>query len=99
MFDTSNFAQGLALGLGMFVCPGPKDVLILRQAISRRPPIEMIAAGVLSDALLIWLGMASHGRAEPGAGVAERCSVGRRVPHGLAWAAGRKTCGRRHFGP
>ena len=58
MFDISTFSQGLALGLGMFVCPGPKDVLILRQALSRRPAAELIAVGVLSDALLIWLGMA-----------------------------------------
>lgn len=58
MFDISAFAQGLALGLGMFVCPGPKDVLILRQALFQRPSIELIAVGTLSDALLIWLGMA-----------------------------------------
>lgn len=58
MFDISAFAQGLALGLGMFVCPGPKDVLILRQALVRRPAIALVAVGTLSDALLIWLGMA-----------------------------------------
>ena len=58
MFDISTFAQGLTLGLGMFVCPGPKDVLILRQALIRQPAAELIAVGVLSDALLIWLGMA-----------------------------------------
>ena len=58
MFDISTFTQGLALGLGMFVCPGPKDVLILRQALFRQPAAELIAVGVLSDALLIWLGMA-----------------------------------------
>lgn len=56
--DIAAFAQGLALGLGMFVCPGPKDVLILRQALIQRPAIKLIAVGVLSDALLIWLGMA-----------------------------------------
>lgn len=58
MFDISASAQGLALGLGMFVCPGPKDVLILRQALFQRPLVELIAVGTLSDALLIWLGMA-----------------------------------------
>lgn len=58
MFDFSTFAQGLALGLGMFICPGPKDVLILRQALFRQPAVELIAVGVLSDAFLIWLGMA-----------------------------------------
>jgi len=58
MFDISSFMQGLALGLGLFICPGPKDVLILRQALLRRSPVELIAVGFLSDALLIWLGMA-----------------------------------------
>jgi L-lysine exporter family protein LysE/ArgO len=46
MFDTSAYAQGLALGLGMFVCPGPKDLVILRQALLRRPAAELLAAGV-----------------------------------------------------
>lgn len=58
MFDISAFAQGLALGLGMFVCPGPKDILILRQALFRRSAVELIAVGTVSDAFLIWLGMA-----------------------------------------
>ena len=58
MFDNSAFAQGLVLGLGMFVCPGPKDILILRQALLRHSAIELIVVGVLSDALLIWIGMA-----------------------------------------
>lgn len=58
MFDTSSFAQGFAIALGMFVCPGPKDVLILRQALYRRPATDLIAVGVLSDAFLIWVGMA-----------------------------------------
>jgi L-lysine exporter family protein LysE/ArgO len=58
MFDTSALLQGLALGLGMFVVPGPKDILILRQALSQRPAVELVFIGVLSDALLIWLGLA-----------------------------------------
>lgn len=58
MFDISAFVQGFALGLGMFVCPGPKDVLILRQALFQRPATELLAVSALSDALLIWLGMA-----------------------------------------
>lgn len=58
MFDISSFAQGLVLGLGLFVCPGPKDVLILRQALLRRPAAELVAVGTLSDSCLIWLGMA-----------------------------------------
>lgn len=58
MIDISVFAQGLALGLGMFVCPGPKDVLIARCALLRHPAVDLIAVGTLSDALLICLGMA-----------------------------------------
>ena len=58
MFDISSFAQGLALGLGMFVCPGPKDLLILQRALSPHRALELVAIGVLSDALLIGLGMA-----------------------------------------
>jgi L-lysine exporter family protein LysE/ArgO len=58
MFDTASFVQGLVLGLGMFVCPGPKDVLILRQALLQRSSLELISVAVLSDVLLIWMGMA-----------------------------------------
>ena len=58
MFDTPTFLQGLALGLAIFICPGPKDVVILRQALLGRPAIELIAVGFLSDAVLIWLGIA-----------------------------------------
>ncbi len=58
MFDISSFAQGFALGLGMFVCPGPKDLMIARHALLRHPAADLIAIGALSDALLISLGMA-----------------------------------------
>lgn len=58
MFDISALAQGFVLGLGMFVCPGPKDIRILRQALFQRSATELAAIGTLSDALLIWLGMA-----------------------------------------
>ena len=58
MFDNSAFVQGFILGLGMFFCPGPKDILILRQALLRGSATELIFIGVLSDALLIWIGMA-----------------------------------------
>jgi L-lysine exporter family protein LysE/ArgO len=58
MFDIPAFMNGLALGLGIFVCPGPKDVLILRQALLGRPSLELVAVGCVSDAVLIWLGIA-----------------------------------------
>lgn len=58
MFDIPTFVNGLALGLGIFTCPGPKDLLILRQALLGRPAFELIAIGCISDTLLIWLGIA-----------------------------------------
>jgi L-lysine exporter family protein LysE/ArgO len=57
MFDISAFAQGFAIGLGMFVCPGPKDVLILREALRRRGLFGLILIGSLSDAFLISIGI------------------------------------------
>lgn len=57
MFDYSSFAQGFALALGMFVCPGPKDLVILRQALRLRSTAELLTVGVGSDALLITLGV------------------------------------------
>lgn len=75
MFDTSSFAQGFAIALGMFVCPGPKDVLILRQALYRRPASELIAVGVLSDAFLVWLGMAGLSAALNGEPTLQRAAL------------------------
>jgi L-lysine exporter family protein LysE/ArgO len=57
MFDTPTFVQWLALALAIFVSPGPKDLLILRQALLGRPSVELIAVGFISDAVLIWLGI------------------------------------------
>lgn len=87
MFDISSFAQGLVLGLGLFVCPGPKDVLILRQALCRRSAAELIAVATLSDACLIWLGMAGASaalnRAPTWQNAALWLGVGLMVAHGL----------------
>jgi L-lysine exporter family protein LysE/ArgO len=59
MFDIAPFAHGLALGLGMFVCPGPKDVTILREAATPHArSAALVGIAVVSDALLIWLGIA-----------------------------------------
>ncbi len=87
MFDIPAFAQGFALGLGMFVCPGPKDILILRQALARRFAAELVAVGVVSDALLIGLGMAgvsaALGRAPALQNAALWLGIGLMVGHGL----------------
>lgn len=93
MFDISAFAQGLALGLGMFVCPGPKDLLIARHALLRHPAVDLIAIGTLSDALLICLGMAGAtaalNRAPAWQTAALGLGVGLLIVHGLlaAWRA------------
>jgi L-lysine exporter family protein LysE/ArgO len=96
MFDTSAFAQGLVLGLGMFVCPGPKDVLILRHALYRQPAFELIAIGTLSDTLLIWFGMAGASAALSQAPALQLAAlwfgVGLMLSHGLI-AAGRAAVG------
>lgn len=57
MFDLSSLLQGFILGLGVFLCPGPKDVLILREALAGRPAVLLIGIGVGSDATLIALGI------------------------------------------
>lgn len=87
MFDFSTFAQGFAFGLGMFVCPGPKDLLILRQALRRRSTLELLAVGVGSDALLIGLGILGVSAALRQAPQAQRLAlcigVGLMLWHGL----------------
>ncbi|KQP49071.1 LysE/ArgO family amino acid transporter [Pseudorhodoferax sp. Leaf274] len=57
MIDLSALLQGFVLGLGMFVCPGPKDVLILREALSGRSPVQLVGIGTGSDLVLIALGI------------------------------------------
>jgi L-lysine exporter family protein LysE/ArgO len=57
MIDFSATPQGVLLGLGLFACPGPKDVLILREALAGRSPILLVAIGTGSDVVLIALGI------------------------------------------
>lgn len=57
MIDLSALTQGFVLGLGMFVCPGPKDVLILREALAGRSLVQLVGIGTGSDMALIALGI------------------------------------------
>ena len=57
MIDLSAWLQGFVLGLGMFICPGPKDVLILREALAGRSPLQLVCIGTGSDVALIGLGI------------------------------------------
>ncbi|SCC92872.1 Lysine efflux permease [Thiomonas sp. X19] len=58
MTTTSALSQGLLLGLGVFIYPGPKDIVVLRMALAGRWPPGLVAIGAFSDALLITIGMA-----------------------------------------
>lgn len=57
MFDLSSLLQGFILGTGIFLCPGPKDILFIREALSGRHPAILLSIGVGSDTALIALGM------------------------------------------
>ena len=54
----SAMLQGLVLGAGLFLYPGPKDILMLRMAIAGHTPTGLIALGAISDAVLIAAGLA-----------------------------------------
>lgn len=58
MSTTSALSQGFLLGLGVFIYPGPKDVVVLRMALAGHRASGLVAVGALSDALLISAGMA-----------------------------------------
>ncbi|MGB3125554.1 MAG: LysE family transporter [Pseudomonas sp.] len=58
---TPYFIEGLVLGLGLFVAPGPKDTLVIRQGVSRGPIWGVVAICVLADILLIAIGVTGLG--------------------------------------
>lgn len=58
---TPYFIEGLVLGLGLFVAPGPKDTLVIRQAVGRGPIWGVVAICVLADILLIAFGVTGLG--------------------------------------
>lgn len=53
--------EGLLLGIGLFAAPGPKDTLVIRQAVSGGAVWGVVAICVLADAVLIALGIAGVG--------------------------------------
>ncbi len=57
MFDLSALMHGLGLGLAVFVAPGPKDIVILRETLVGQSPARLIAIAVLSDIILMSLGV------------------------------------------
>lgn len=58
---TPYFIEGLLLGIGLFVAPGPKDTLVIRQAVGRGPLWGVVAICVLADILLIVFGISGLG--------------------------------------
>mgnify|MGYP006176194951 CR=1 FL=1 len=57
MLDLSAAMQGFLLGLGLFLCPGPKDVLVFREALLGRSRTMLVAISSGSDLVLILVGV------------------------------------------
>lgn len=57
MLDLSAAVQGFLLALGLFVCPGPKDVLVFREALLGRSRAVLVAISSGSDLVLIAVGV------------------------------------------
>lgn len=57
MLDLSAAVQGFLLALGLFICPGPKDVLVFREALLGRPRAALVAISSGSDLVLIAVGV------------------------------------------
>ncbi|RYE42365.1 MAG: lysine transporter LysE [Hyphomicrobiales bacterium] len=53
MLDLSAAMQGFVLALGLFICPGPKDVLVFREALRGRSRLVLVAISSGSDLVLI----------------------------------------------
>jgi L-lysine exporter family protein LysE/ArgO len=57
MLDLSAAMQGFLLALGLFICPGPKDVLVFREALLGRSRAMLVAISSGSDLVLIAVGV------------------------------------------
>lgn len=58
MLDLSAAAmQGFLLALGLFICPGPKDILVFREALLGRSRATLVAISSGSDLVLIAVGV------------------------------------------
>lgn len=57
MLDLYPALQGFLLALGLFICPGPKDVLVFREALLGRSWATLVAISSGSDLLLISVGV------------------------------------------
>lgn len=57
MFDLSAAMQGFLLALGLFICPGPKDVFVFREALLGRSRTMLVTISSGSDLVLIAVGV------------------------------------------
>ena len=57
MFDLYAAMQGFLLAPGLFICPGPKDVLVFREALLGRSRAILIAISSGSNLVLIAVGV------------------------------------------
>lgn len=57
MFDLYAATQGFLLAPGLFICPGPKDVLVFREALLGRSRAMLITISSGSDLVLIAVGV------------------------------------------
>ena len=57
MLDLSAAVQGFLLALGLFICPGPNDVLVFREALLGRSRAMLVAISSGSDLVLIAVGV------------------------------------------
>ena len=57
MLDLSAAVQGFLLALGLFICPGPKDVLVFREALLGRSRAVLVGISSGSDLVLIAVGV------------------------------------------
>ena len=53
MLDLSAAMHGFVLALGLFICPGPKDVLVFREALLGRSRAMLVVISSGSDLVLI----------------------------------------------
>ncbi|AZF07242.1 LysE/ArgO family amino acid transporter [Pseudomonas sp. R5-89-07] len=60
-YFSALYLEGLLLGIGLFAAPGPKDTLVIRQGVSRGPIWGVVAICVVSDMLLIAMGITGLG--------------------------------------
>ncbi|OIQ73526.1 arginine exporter protein ArgO [mine drainage metagenome] len=63
MTTTSALTQGFLLGIGLFIYPGPKDIVVLRMALGGRWPPGLVAIGMAGVSAALRLSPSLQGAA------------------------------------